>query len=130
MKVGHSDGDAVYHALTDALLGAIGEPDIGQLFPDTDLRYEGADSAQFLQAAIDRVKQAGFEVGNVDITVVCEHPKIGPHKATMSANIAGVLGCETNGVNIKGKTHEGVDAIGEGRAIEAHCVVLLYKGEA
>lgn len=123
--VGHSDGDAVSHAVTDALLGAIGEPDIGQLFPDDDPLHEGADSAIFLAEAVRRMKEAGYLVGNLDITVICENPKIGPKKGQMIENLAKTLLCETRQVNIKGKTHEKVDAVGEGRAIEVHAVVLL-----
>lgn len=125
--VGHSDGDAVSHAVTDALLGAIGEPDIGQLFPDDDPRHEGADSAIFLAEAVRRIKEAGYQVGNLDITVICENPKIGPRKGQMIENLAKALHCETRRVNIKGKTHEKVDAVGEGRAIEVHAVVLLCQ---
>ncbi len=123
--VGHSDGDAVYHAVTDAILGALGEPDIGQLFPDTDPRHEAADSSVFLKAAAQKMREAGYAVGNLDITVVCERPKLSPHKKQMIANIAHLLGCDSSQVNLKGKTHEQVDAVGEGRAIEVHAVVLL-----
>lgn len=123
--VGHSDGDAVCHAVTDALLGAIGEPDIGQLFPDDDPRYEAADSMVFLAEAVRRMQEAGYQVGNLDITVICEQPKIGPRKGQMMENLADVLLCETRQVNIKGKTHEKVDAVGEGRAIEVHAVAML-----
>jgi 2-C-methyl-D-erythritol 2,4-cyclodiphosphate synthase len=128
--VGHSDGDAVLHAVTDALLGAIGQPDIGQLFPDTDPAHAGQDSADFLAEAERRVAEHGFAIGNLDVTVICEGPKIGPRKAEMRANVARLLGCEEGRVNIKGKTHEGVDAVGEGRAIEVHAVVLLAPREA
>jgi 2-C-methyl-D-erythritol 2,4-cyclodiphosphate synthase len=125
--VGHSDGDAVYHAVTDALLGALGLADIGQLFSDTDPKHEGADSTTFVQAAAERMRTAGYRIGNLDITVICERPKIAPHKSRMIANIARVLGCDAGRVNLKGKTHEDVDAVGEGRAVEAHAVVLLEK---
>ncbi|MCZ6835266.1 MAG: 2-C-methyl-D-erythritol 2,4-cyclodiphosphate synthase [Planctomycetota bacterium] len=123
--VGHSDGDAVFHAVTDALLGAIGEPDIGQLFPDTDPVNEGRDSSDFLREASRRIREAGFAIGNLDVTVVCERPKLNPMKSTMIENLARVLDCDTRQVNIKGKTHEQVDAIGEGRAVAVHVVVLL-----
>jgi 2-C-methyl-D-erythritol 2,4-cyclodiphosphate synthase len=127
--VSHSDGDAVYHALTDALLGAIGAPDIGQLFPDTDPRHESADSSVFVAAAAERVARAGYQVGNLDITIICEEPRIGPHKEAMVFNVARLLGCERSRVNVKGKTHEQVDAVGEGRAVEVHCVVALVRSE-
>lgn len=123
--VGHSDGDAVLHAVTDALLGAVGLPDIGQQFPDDDPRWDGADSSRFLVAARDLVRKAGWQVGNIDITVICERPKLGPRKVEMIANIARLLECPTSQVNLKGKTHEKVDAVGEGRAIEVHVVALL-----
>ena len=125
--VGHSDGDSVYHAVTDAVLGALGRPDIGQRFADDDPTYAGADSAAFVEAAAQDMRQAGYIVGNVDVTVVCERPKLAGHKPEMIANQARLLDCEPTQVNLKGKTHEGVDAIGEGRAIEVHAVVMLEK---
>ena len=123
--VGHSDGDALLHAVTDAILGAIGEPDIGQLFADTDPRWNGQDSALFLQEAVKRMQARGLAIGNLDATVICELPKIGPVKQAMRANLARLLGCPESAVNLKGKTHEKVDAVGEGRAIEVHVVALL-----
>ncbi len=125
--VGHSDGDAVYHAVTDAILGALGEADIGQLFSDTDPRYEGADSKTFVEAAVAAMGEAGYTMGNLDITVICQRPKIAPSKPEMIANVARLLGCSVQRVNLKGKTHEEVDAVGEGRAVEVHAVVLLEK---
>ena len=125
--VGHSDGDALLHAVTDALLGALCEPDIGQLFPDDDPRHLDADSSAFLIEATERMQRAGYIIGNLDITIVCEKPKIGPHKQTMRARVANLLGCDLSQVNIKGKTHEKVDAIGEGRAVEVHVVALLLR---
>ena len=125
--VGHSDGDAVYHAVTDAVLGALGEADIGQLFPDTDPRHDGVDSSRFVRDAATRMNRAGYVIGNIDVTVVCQRPKIAGLKPEMIANIAGLLGCATEQVNIKGKTHEEVDAVGEGRAVEVHAVVLLER---
>lgn len=125
--VGHSDGDVVYHALTDALLGAIGQPDIGQLFPDDDPRHEASDSSGFLIEAYRRIEEAGYRVGNADITVICELPKISPRKKEMIANITKLLQCDPDQINVKGKTHEKMDSIGEGRAIEVHVVVLLRR---
>jgi len=125
--VGHSDGDVIYHAVTDAILGALGQADIGQLFADTDPRYEGADSILFVEAAVERMREEGYGIGNLDITVICQRPKIAGHKPRMIANLAGALGCDVDRVNLKGKTHEEVDAVGEGRAVEAHAVVLLEK---
>lgn len=125
--VGHSDGDAAYHAVTDAILGALGEADIGEMFADTDPAHEGADSAVFVRAAVDRMRAAGFAVGNLDVTIICQQPKIAGHKRRMIANLADLLGCAPQRVNLKGKTHEHVDAVGEGRAVEVHAVVLLWS---
>jgi 2-C-methyl-D-erythritol 2,4-cyclodiphosphate synthase len=125
--VGHSDGDALLHAVTDALLGALGLEDIGQLFPDTDPEWEGADSRVFLAAALERVTTAGYAVGNLDATVILERPKLGPRKLELRKALADLLGLPIEIVNLKGKTHERVDAVGEGRAIEVHVVVLLTR---
>lgn len=125
--VAHSDGDALYHAVTDALLGAIAEPDIGQLFPDTDPRHDAQDSEVFLAEAVRRVRAKGLQVVNVDATVILERPKLSPHKEAMRMNIARVLGADVSAVNVKGKTHEKVDAVGEGRAVEVHVVVLVGR---
>ena len=122
---GHSDGDAVYHAVTDAVLGALCEQDIGELFPDDDPAHAGADSARFLDEAVLRMRGEGLEVGNLDVTVILERPKLAPHKATLRANLAERLGCASSRVNLKAKTHEGVDALGENRAVACHAVVLL-----
>jgi 2-C-methyl-D-erythritol 2,4-cyclodiphosphate synthase len=128
--VGHSDGDALLHAITDALLGALGLEDIGQLFPDTDPTWDGTDSRVFLAAALEKVRSAGYEIGNLDATVILERPKIGPRKAEMRATLAGLLELPVSRVNLKGKTHERVDAVGEGRAIEVHVVVLLVRADS
>lgn len=125
--VGHSDGDALYHAVTDAILGALGLPDIGQLFPDTDPRHDNQDSAVFLQEAGRKAMGAGYRVVNIDCTVILERPKLGPVKHELAANIARVLRIDVGAVNIKGKTHEKVDAVGEGRAVEVHVVCLLER---
>lgn len=125
----HSDGDVVYHAVTDAVLGALGQQDIGQLFPDDDARWQGADSRVFVEEAARRMRDAGYGVGNVDATVILEKPKLGPHKERIKENLARLLGCEVSQVNLKGKTHEGVDALGENRAIACHVVVLLACAE-
>jgi 2-C-methyl-D-erythritol 2,4-cyclodiphosphate synthase len=125
--VGHSDGDAVYHAVFDAVMGALGLPDIGQAFPDTDPAHEGRDSADFLRAARERLASEGWRVVNLDVTVVLERPKLSPRKDAMGRNIAALLGLEPGQVNLKGKTHEKVDAVGEGRAVEVHAVALLCR---
>ena len=121
--VARSDGDVLLHAVTDALLGAIGEPDIGQLFPDSDPAHDGQDSSEYVAEAMRRVRSAGYVVGNLDATVILERPKLGARKGEIRSRLVGMLGTES--VNLKGKTHEGVDAVGSGRAIEAHAVVLL-----
>jgi 2-C-methyl-D-erythritol 2,4-cyclodiphosphate synthase len=128
--VGHSDGDAVYHAVVDALLGALGLPDIGQAFPDTDPRWDGQDSAYFMERAREAVAAKGYSVVNLDVTVICERPKLSPVKQTMIANIAERLRIAQDRVNLKGKTHEKVDAVGEGRAVEVHVVALLAASAA
>lgn len=125
--ISHSDGDAVYHAVTDAVLGALGLPDIGQLFPDTDPQYDAMDSAVFLREAVNRMKAHGYVLGNLDVTVICERPKLAAHKHAMIENLAHLLACDRSQVNLKGKTHEKVDAVGEGRAVETHAVALLVK---
>ena len=125
--VGHSDADALLHALTDALLGAIGEPDLGTLFPNSDPRWAGAESSVFLAAAAERIRERGWTVANVDATVVLERPKLIPHRARISESIASLIAIDPGDVNVKGKTHEGVDAVGEGHAIEVHAVALLVS---
>jgi 2-C-methyl-D-erythritol 2,4-cyclodiphosphate synthase len=123
--VSHSDGDALLHAVTDAILGALCEPDIGQLFPDNAPENDNRNSADFLHEAVQRMRAHGYRLGNLDISVICEKPKVSPHKAAMIANLARLLACDASQINIKGKTHEKVDAVGEGRAIEVHVVALL-----
>lgn len=123
--VARSDGDVLLHAVTDAILGALGEPDIGQLFPDTDPKQDGQDSSLYLAEAVRRATEAGYQIGNLDCTVICEKPKIGPIKEQIRLNLARLLGVGPDRVNLKGKTHERVDAVGQGQAIEAHAVVIL-----
>jgi len=121
----HSDGDVVYHAVTDAILGALGQDDIGVLFPNTDDAWQSADSRIFVEEAVKRMHAAGYRVGNLDVTVILQRPKLSPHKAQAKANLAELLHCDLSQVNLKGKTHEHVDALGENRAIACHCVILL-----
>lgn len=123
--ISHSDGDALLHAVTDAILGALGLPDIGQLFPDDDPRHESRDSSHFLLEAIRQARACGYELANVDATVILERPKLSPQKDRMRLRLAELLGVPPEAVNIKGKTHERVDAVGEGRAVEVHVVALL-----
>jgi 2-C-methyl-D-erythritol 2,4-cyclodiphosphate synthase len=127
--VGHSDADAVSHAVTDAILGAAGLGDIGGLFPDTDPRWKDADSLMMLGVAVERVHAAGYLVGNVDVVVICERPKIGPHAEAMRQSLAHVLGTVPGAVSVKGKTNEGVDATGRGEALAVHAVAtVVFQG--
>jgi len=123
--LGHSDADALLHALTDAVLGAAGLGDIGRHFPDTDPRYAGADSRVLLVEALKCVRDAGWVVGNVDATIVAQAPKMAPHIPKMVECIAGCLGVAPAQVNVKAKTAEKMGPVGEGRAIEARAVCLL-----
>ena len=125
---GHSDADVVIHALIDAILGAAALGDIGSHFPDTDEKWRGADSAKLLSSVVDEASAAGWSVGNVDITVVCERPKLRPHVETMRARLAALLGVPTGCVSIKGKTNEKMDDVGAGVGVEVHAVCLL-KGK-
>lgn len=123
--LGHSDADALLHAITDALLGAAALGDIGSHFPDTDARFKGADSAVLLAEAARRVRAKGYEIGNVDSTVIAQAPKLAPHIAAMRERIAQVLGVGVDQVNVKAKTAEKMGPVGAGDAMEARAVVLL-----
>lgn len=125
--LGHSDADVLLHAITDALLGAAGLDDIGTHFPDTDERFKGADSCVLLGAAARLVREAGFEIANVDSTVIAQAPKLRPYIAAMRERIAHVLGLTPQQVNVKAKTAEKMGPVGQGQAIEARAVVLLLK---
>lgn len=125
--LGHSDADVLLHALTDALLGAAALGDIGRLFPDTDARHAGADSRVLLREAWSRLRAAGWQVVNIDATVICRAPKIMPHAPEMVANIAGDLGLDPAVVNIKGKTTEKLGFTGRGEGIAAQVVALLVR---
>lgn len=122
---GHSDADVVLHAVTDALLGAAGLGDIGELYPDTDPAYRGADSTLFLCGALAKLTAAGWRVGNLDVTVFAQEPKLGPSKAAIRANLARLLGVDESAVNIKAKTGERVGHVGRGEAIACHAVALV-----
>ena len=121
---GHSDGDVLLHALTDALLGAVAAPDIGSLFPPSDPKWKGADSAVFLREALKRVRAAGYAVVNVDSALILAAPKIGPHAAAIREHVAELLGVPADCVGLKAKTPEGM---GTDNAAIAHAVVLLEK---
>jgi len=125
--VAHSDGDVVIHALVDALLGTIGGGDIGDAFANTDARWKGAASRVFLDEALARVRAAGWRVGNVDVLLLAEKPKIGRFKPVIAGQLADWLGVEAGAVNVKAGTNEGCDAIGRGEAIAATVVVLVER---
>lgn len=123
----HSDGDVLLHCIVDAILGALGLPDIGQLFPDTDPKWKGAASSVFIKEAVGRMEEAGYAIGNLDATIIAQRPKLSPHKPAILANLVELLGVHPSVLNIKAKTHEKVDSLGENRSIAAHTVVLLMK---
>ena len=125
--LGHSDADALLHAITDALLGAVALGDIGRHFPDSDPRYQGADSRVLLRAAVALLAGKGWRPVNVDATIIAERPKLAPHAAAMVANVAVDLGISRDSVNIKGKTNEQLGYLGRREAIEAQAVVLVER---
>ena len=125
--LGHSDADALLHAITDALLGAAGLGDIGRHFPDTDARFQGADSSVLLAEAAARVRAQGWQIGNVDSTIVAQAPKMAPHIPAMRERIAATLGLAPEQVNVKAKTAEKLGPVGQGLSIEARAVVLLHR---
>jgi 2-C-methyl-D-erythritol 2,4-cyclodiphosphate synthase len=124
---GHSDADALLHAITDALLGAAALGDIGRHFPDTDAQHQGADSGVLLSEACKRVRAVGLEIGNIDSTIVAQAPKLAPHIPAMQQRIAALLSIAPDQVNVKAKTAEKMGPVGEGAAIEARAVVLLFR---
>ena len=125
--LGHSDADVLLHAITDALLGAAALGDIGRHFPDTDAQFRGADSIVLLAEAARRVRAEGWQIGNVDSTVIAQAPKLAPHIAAMCTRIAEALTIEPGQVNVKAKTAEKLGPVGEGRAMEARATVLLHR---
>ena len=124
---GHSDADAVCHAVTDAVLGAVAAGDIGQHFPDTDPQWKDVSSIELLRKAVDVVSGLGFCVGNVDVVVIAEQPRIGPHVQAMADRLSRTLGVATDLVSIKGKTAEGMDSVGRGEAIVVHAVATVVQ---
>jgi len=123
--VAHSDGDVALHALCDALLGAIAAGDIGRHFPDTDARFKGADSRELLRACMALVLREGYRLGNADVTIIAERPRVAPHVEAMRTNIAADLGARVHQVNVKATTTEGLGFTGRREGIAAHVVVLL-----
>jgi 2-C-methyl-D-erythritol 2,4-cyclodiphosphate synthase len=125
--LGHSDADVVLHASCDAILGAMGAGDIGQHFPDTDERYRGIASSELLRQVVALMTGQGWRVGNLDVTICAEQPRLAPHRDAIRQRIADLLGVSKTCVSVKAKTNEGVDAIGRGEAIAATAVVLLEQ---
>lgn len=128
-EAGHSDGDVLIHALIDAMLGAAAMDDIGRHFPPSDPAYRDISSMVLLEKTLAMIEKSGYSVVNVDCTVVLESPRIAPFIEKIRENLAGAIGTCSTSISVKGKTKEGVDAAGEGRAIEAYAVVLLEKNE-
>lgn len=123
--VGHSDGDAVAHAVTDALLGAAAMGDIGRLFPDTDPRWKGADSLKLLAEVKRRLAAACYTMVNVDVTVITEEPRLAPHIEDMRKNLANALALPVSAVSVKAKTNEGMDAVGKGKGLQVFAVASI-----
>lgn len=127
--LGHSDGDALLHAICDALLGAMGEGDIGEHFPDTDPRYHDIASGELLKAVRDLVKERSFQINNIDVVIIAQEPMLLPFKIQMRNKIAAILGIKETFVNIKAKTSEGIGEIGRKEAIASYAIASLDKGE-
>ena len=125
--LGHSDADVLLHAVSDALLGAAGLGDIGKHFPDTDPQYKGADSLVLLQVVAQRVKEAGYRVSNIDVTMIAQKPKLAPHIPQMRSNIAAAVGIGEDRVNVKATTEEKLGFTGEGLGMSCHAVCLLEE---
>ncbi len=124
---GHSDGDAVLHAITDAILGAAGLDDLGTMFPDTDPQWRGVASERFLSAALERAGERGWSLANLDVVIATEGPRIAPHRAAMRARIAALCGVDTDLVNVKGKTLEGLGALAGGAGVAVQAICLLTR---
>ena len=124
---GHSDADVLFHAITDAICGAAGLPDIGQLFPDTDPHYKDADSAVLLSGAVRRAREKGWQIVNIDAVLIAQRPKISPFVAQMKENCARVTEVDIENINLRGKTGEGLDDVGAGLGMHAHAVALLER---
>ncbi|MBK5275733.1 MAG: 2-C-methyl-D-erythritol 2,4-cyclodiphosphate synthase [Desulfuromonadales bacterium] len=127
--LGHSDADVLLHAISDAILGALGEGDIGRHFPDTDAAYKGADSLKLLAHVVKLAENRGYRLGNLDATIIAQQPKMAPHIPAMRANIAAVLNAAPEQVNVKATTEEGLGFSGRGEGISAHAVVLMLAAD-
>ena len=126
---GHSDGDAVAHAITDAILGAFGGGDIGTLFPDSDPANRGRDSLDMLRVAVARARTAGWQPANVDVAVIAEAPRVGPHRDAMRQALASVLGLSVDAVSVKGKTNEGMGWIGRGEGLACIAMATVIRAD-
>lgn len=126
---GHSDADVLLHAITDAICGAAGLPDIGRLFPDTDAKYKDANSGLLLRGAVEKMRDAGWEIVNLDAILIAQRPKIAPFVPEMKHNVATLLGINEACVNLRGKTAENLDDVGAGLGMQAHAVALLSRTE-
>jgi len=124
---GHSDGDVLVHALIDAILGAAGRGDIGQWFPSSDQRYAGADSLELLRTVVDTLRAEGWQIGNVDVTVVAQRPRIGPHIEAMRTRLAPILGVPPDAVSVKATTTDHLGTLGRAEGIAAQAVALLVR---
>jgi 2-C-methyl-D-erythritol 2,4-cyclodiphosphate synthase len=125
--LGHSDADVLLHAISDAILGSLGEGDIGRHFPDTDPTFKGADSMKLLAHVMTLADEHGYELGNLDATIIAQRPKMAPHIPAMRENIARVLNCTVGQVNVKATTEEGLGFTGSEEGISAHAVVVILK---
>ena len=125
--LGHSDADVLLHAVSDALLGAAGLGDIGKHFPDTDPQYKGADSLELLKVVVSRVKEKGYRISNIDVTMIAQKPKLRPHIEAMEQNIAGAVGIDFDRVNVKATTEEQLGFTGTGEGMRCHAVCLLEE---
>ena len=126
---GHSDGDAICHAVTDAILGAAALPDIGAMFPDTENANAGRDSIEMLTLALAEVRRAGWVVANVDVTVIAERPRIGPHRSAMRERLGAAMSIGADQVSIKGKTNEGMGWIGRGEGLACIAIATLHRSD-
>ena len=126
----HSDGDVVVHALIDAMFGAAALGDIGSHFPDTDERWKGADSGELLRSVVYELRGAGYSIENIDVTVICERPKLRPFVELIRSTLAGLMGVGIGRVSVKGKTNEKMDDVGAGKGIVVHAVALLCESKA
>ncbi|MCQ2086979.1 MAG: 2-C-methyl-D-erythritol 2,4-cyclodiphosphate synthase [Bacilli bacterium] len=128
-ELAHSDGDVVYHAIGDAILGALALGDLGKFFPDSDPKYKGIDSSVLLKELVEKMRQKGYKLGNLDVSISLEKPKLRNYIDEMRANIAKIFGSDIEQVSVKAGTNEGLDAVGQGLAVKADCIIAIEKEE-